>query len=190
MKLIYLNKGECQREKKNIIVKAFLEEKVVVILTDTIYGFSCLFDSKKAIKKINKIKNRKANKQNILLISSINMAAKYCNINSKKEEIKRIWQGKRASSIILESKDKNSTGLALRLPKNDFLIKIIRELKKPIVSTSYNFSGKDLIDINLSEEIFKNRKHKPDLIVNSGSIKKRKASSLIDLRNNKKIIRA
>jgi L-threonylcarbamoyladenylate synthase len=176
----------------NKIVAGLKDKRIIVIQTDTIYGFSCLASSNKAVEKLNKIKKRSKAKSFILLVSSFNMLNKYSYINSwQKNKIKKYWDDKRPTSIILKSKNKLAKNLeiketlAFRLPKSQIFIKMIKRLKEPIVSTSFNFSGEKLIDINQAESIFKNKRYKPDIIINSSKNKNFKASRLINLSNNK-----
>ena len=131
----------------------------------------------------------------LILVSSLAMAKKYSRINKAQNKyLKKIWPG--PVSVVLEKKRglprELSGGLktqAMRLPKNDFLLKIIRKLGAPIISTSLNLSGKaPAKDVRGISRIFK--KEKPDLVVDGGKLKGR-SSKLIDLRDvkNIKIIR-
>lgn len=197
MEIINFDINKIDKNKEKIIIDYFKAGRVLVLLTDTIYGFSCLADNKKAINKIKKIKARDYRKPFILLVSSIKMAEKYCFINKRqKEKLKELWLKKRPTSVILNNRFNLTSSLnqypslALRLPKLDFLVKIIRKLGKPLVSTSFNFSQQELININQAELIFSQRKLKPDLIVKSGKNISLKSSLLIDIRGAKnKIIR-
>jgi len=173
------------------IVNFLNQGKVIVYPTDTIYGLGCLAANKKAIKKIYKIKMREKGRPMLVLVGSLGMAKKYGRINRAQEKyLKKIWPG--PVSVILESRDRLprelSGGLktqAMRLPKNDFLLKIIRKLGVPIVSTSLNLSGQPPVEsVKGVEKIFK--KEKPDLIVDAGR-QKAKPSRLIDLRDIKNI---
>ncbi len=191
-KLEDLNKQEIDK-----IISYLKNDQVIVIQTDTIYGFSVLASSNLAVSRLMKIKKRKKDKSFILLISSLNMLSKFAYINSwQKEKIKYYFKSKRPITVVLESKKKltknleTKNSLAFRLPKSQIFIKIIKRLGEPIVSTSFNFSGQELIDINNVEKIFKAKKYCPDLIVNSNKNKKTKASCLVDIRNDKiKILR-
>ena len=175
---------------------AFLREGAAIAYpTDTVYGLGCMADNKKAVNKIFKIKQRKLDKALLMLVGSVSMAKRYCRISRAQENIlKKYWPGQ--FSFILESRDKlpkdlggKTDTIAVRLPKNDFIVSIIKKIKVPLVSTSLNISGeKPLADVENIENHFK--KHKPDLVVDAGKIKG-KPSTLIDLRDveNIKIIR-
>jgi L-threonylcarbamoyladenylate synthase len=84
-----------------------------------------------------------------------------------------------------ETAPERQGGVAVRLPQNDFLLKIIKRVGHPIISTSLNISGRPhLSSVDKIEKYFK--KHKPDLIVDAGEIKN-KPSRIIDLRYPKKV---
>jgi tRNA A37 threonylcarbamoyladenosine synthetase subunit TsaC/SUA5/YrdC len=72
------------------------------------------------------------------------------------------------------------------LQKRELLTKIIKGIDAPLVSTSLNKSGKeDVYSLEGIEDYFKN--DKPDIVIDAGLIKKRKASRLIDIRDIKNI---
>jgi len=197
MQLIKVNLSKISKKEIGIISDFLRKGKVIIYPTDTIYGIGCLADNKKAIRRIFKIKQKDKNKPLLVLAGSLARAKKYCRIGKKQADyVKKIWPG--PVSVILESRgvlpealtgNKKGAGLGIRLPKNDFLIKILKSVKTPIVSTSANMSGGDPIyDPKYLDKCFK--KEKPDLMVDGGVLKG-KASKLVDLRDmdNIKILR-
>ena len=187
MKKIKINLNKITKQEFDLIVDYLQQGKVIVYPTDTIYGLGCLATDKKAIREIYKIKKRNKKKSMLILASSFNMVKKYCFLSSAQERfLKKIWPG--PVSVILKSRNllpRELTGgkdsMAVRLPKNNFLIKIIRRVGRPIVSTSINISGrKSLIDVDNTEKYF--GAEKPDLVVDAGELKG-KPSRLIDVRD-------
>ncbi len=174
--------------------------QVGVILSDTIYGLSCSINNREAINKIYRIKRRNKNKSFLILISDFKILKRYFLYNEKQESIlKKYWLDikKHPGTFILAPKksltkllDINfNKGVGVRLPKNDFLIKIIRSLNQPIISTSCNLSGQK--NLNNNREIisfFNNISDKPDFLIKFKNIKpKRKASKIFDIRNDENI---
>ncbi|HZJ41104.1 MAG TPA: L-threonylcarbamoyladenylate synthase [Candidatus Saccharimonadales bacterium] len=175
--------------------------KVLILPTDTIYGLSCLATDSEAIEKIFRLKKREPHKPLITLVSSLAMVKRYAYLSKSESEIlNKLWsQDVAPTTVILRAKTKNnlpreiisdSGGISCRLPKSDFLIKIIKRANVPIISTSLNLSGHSpLIAVGELDYVFSG-KNKPDLIVNIGQAKKKKPSRLVDLRGGDlKIIR-
>lgn len=179
-----INPAKTSSALRALIVNYLKSGKIIVYPTDTIYGLGCLATNQKAILKIRRIKKRSVNKPFIILVSSLKMAKDYCYISQKQELIlKKIWQQKRPTSVILRSKNnlpkaiisKNQT-LAVRLPKSNFLRKIIRASGVPLVSTSFNLSGEPVYqEINQALKI-----RGVDLFLDAGHLKQQ-ASKIIDL---------
>ncbi|MDA3840026.1 MAG: L-threonylcarbamoyladenylate synthase [Patescibacteria group bacterium] len=185
------------------ISNAFLEGSVIVYPTDTVYGLGCLATDKKAIRKIEKIKNRFEQKSYILLTKSFCMTKKYAKVSKKQDEFLRsVWVARtngpeinkknanKPTTVILEARPnmlpknalKDGT-LAFRLPKNDFLSKILMIVDLPIVSTSLNISGqKPLSSLDDIETYFR-KTSLPDLVVDAGKISRTKTSEIIDIRD-------
>jgi len=167
--------------------------QIIVLPTDTIYGLSCLADNVRSIKKIYHLKKRDAKKPMSILVGSLEMAKKYVVISERQEKVlKKIWsKSQPPTTVILKNKYKlpreltrNVEGLAVRLPKNKFLIKILEKVDCPLVSTSLNLSGeKEITDLRKLNLTFPKKNNRPDLIIDVGASPQRKASRLIDLRN-------
>jgi L-threonylcarbamoyladenylate synthase len=172
--------------------------QVVVLPTDTIYGLSCLANLVKPIKQIYRIKKRDAKKPLLILVSDLKMAKKYVAISSVQARfLRKVWaKNQPPITVILKHLNKlphelarGSDGLAIRLPKSKFLIKIIKKVDCPLVSTSLNLSGeKNINDFSKLNKYFPRKSNRPDLVIDAGRARKRKPSRLIDLRNEDKPI--
>lgn len=166
--------------------------RVLVLPTDTIYGLSCRADDKKAIKKIFLLKKRDHISALLVLVNSLAMLKKYVFVSSDQvKKIKDYWQnGERPTTVILRHRGLlpkeltgTSDGLALRLPKSKFLIKILGRVGVPLVSTSLNASGeKTITDLSNLLPQFPTAARDLDLVIDSGKSKRRQPSRLIDLR--------
>ena len=199
MKKIKINLNNITKEQINIIAEYFKRGRVIVYPTDTIYGLGCLATNKKAISKIYEIKQRNKNKPLLILASSFTMIKKYCYVSKRQYEyLQTIWFGPPKFSkigarpgpvsVILKKRkllpdelNSGSDSIAARFPKSVFLVKLIKRVGAPIVSTSANISGrKSLSNVDNIEKYF--GANKPDLIVDAGKLK-RKPSKLIDVRD-------
>lgn len=184
-----LKAKELTKEKEYRHLISYLRSgKVVMMPTDTIYGFSCRADDRRAIERIFSIKSRDRGKPLLVLVSSLAMVKRYCHINKKQEiALKKTWQGTRPSSVLLTHRGllppdltAKSSELALRLPKSVFLRKIVRSVGVPLVSTSANISGQELLSEDKARQLFK-KNPRPDLLI-SGGKNSRLASRLIRLK--------
>jgi L-threonylcarbamoyladenylate synthase len=186
---------EINNHDLNSIVTILKQGGVIVYPTDTIYGLGCLASNSRAIKKIKAIKKREASKPLLVLVSSLAMVKKYCYLSRNKELIlKHLWQETRPTSVILEHRNLLSNelvskhdGLAVRLPKSDFLLKIVRRIKEPLVSTSFNLSGEPVLNRVDNLHFNWDKNETPNLIVDGGVVKN-KASRLLDLRSDEILI--
>jgi len=142
-------------ESKDInTAKRIISEGGVVILpTDTIYGFACHPEFKEASDRINRIKGRKIKPFLILDSSEERIRNKYFkqgsytqNIIDKLIEFK-LWPGK--ITVIGEKNKDIKYGsleglekIAVRFTKNELIRKITCSIGSGIISTSCNISGK------------------------------------------------
>lgn len=194
MKFLKVNLNKILPADIKYIADSLNKGEVVVLPTDTIYGLSCLASCEKAIKRIKLLKGNDSKKPLSVLVSDIKMLKKYVLLSKGQEErLQNIWLKKlRPTTVILKHRLKlpkaltgKSDGLAARLPKLDFLIKILEEVKQPIVSTSLNLTGREAInnpkDIS---KFFPLKGKQPDLVVDAGVCRRSKASAILDLRGN------
>lgn len=195
---LYLKPREIGPAIINLIAGSLKIGQVVVLPTDTIYGLSCLADNARAVKKIQLLKKRDSKKPLIVLVSSLNMLKKYVFVSRRQEAaLKKIWAGAaRPTTVILKHRGRlpkeltgDSDGLALRLPKNEFLLKILEKVKRPLISTSLNVSGRENIrNLKFLLHYFPKKWRRPDLVIDIGQCRRRKPSRLIDWRNRDRAV--
>ena len=152
-------------------LRALKDEKLVILPTDTIYGFSGIFPS--TSNKIADIKGRDLNKPFIALVSSIDDIFKYSCTSVPKKILELL-----PAPITLILKLNSGGNQAFRYPNDIWLKKLISNLGAPIFSTSVNYSGRPAI--TSIQEIIKEFEDKVELIVNDGNLEN-KASTIIDL---------
>lgn len=177
----------------NLVAGSLKIGQILVLPTDTIYGLSCLADNTSAIKRIFQLKKRDPKKPLIVLAGSLAMLKNYVFISkSQALFLKRVWfEGSRPTTVILRHRGHlpreltgNSDGLAVRLPKSKFLIKILKKVGKPLVSTSLNLSGQaNIPDLKSLLHHFPHKQQRPDLVVDFGKCRGLRPSRLIDLRD-------
>lgn len=115
--------------------------------TDTIWGIGCDATNEKAINKIYKLKKRPENKSLIILLDDEKKLTDYVKtipdialdlINSIDKPVTIIYPN---SKNLPKNVVGDDNSIAIRLVKNEFCKRLIREFGKPIVSSSANVSG-------------------------------------------------
>lgn len=135
-----LSKSDPQSSEQ--VVKALKNNQVVIIPTDTVYGFSGVVPETDAV--IRKIKGRAETKPFIQLIASPEDITKYTDQEIPADLLSK-WPG--ALTIIV----RNKSGMmqettAYRCPGDEWLRRIIAEAGCPVYSTSVNRSGSPVLD--------------------------------------------
>ena len=160
--------------KSNISQK--IQTKIFIYPTDTIYGLGCDAEDREKVKKIRLIKKRDE-KPFSVIAPSLNWIKKNCQVNF---EIEKYLPG--PYTLILKKKNpeflkhvSKTEYLGVRIPNHPF-IKILQKTKKPIVTTSVNFSGEK--PANSVKEINKKILKKVDFIIDGGKLSG-KASKII-----------
>ncbi|MBQ8650947.1 MAG: threonylcarbamoyl-AMP synthase [Alphaproteobacteria bacterium] len=180
LKTRYLNVNNIDIDK---LANDIRNGKIVVMPTDTVYGIMAIHNDFKAINKIYSIKQRSKEKPFIILVSGIEMATKIANIRkSDKNKISELWQeGNSPTTVILKRLDSTTETIALRKPNYQILLELITKLNVPLVSTSANLSGKNILQ-NF-DEIKTTFNGKVEIIVD-GPTQSSKPSTIIDFANN------
>ncbi|MCD8453859.1 threonylcarbamoyl-AMP synthase [Tenacibaculum finnmarkense] len=127
---------------------AFLKTgKTILYPTDTVWGIGCDATNIEAVQKVYQLKNRAESKSLIILVDSVEMLKNYVEVLPKLA-IQLIENAKKPTTIIYPNPKnlaKNTIAsdntIAIRIPKDDFCLQLIKAFGKPIVSTSANISG-------------------------------------------------
>jgi L-threonylcarbamoyladenylate synthase len=133
------------------VAKAFkiLQEGGIILYpTDTIWGIGCDATNTEAVQKIYRLKQRDEAKSMIILVDTENKLESYVSdvnplaydlIEYAENPLTLIMPGAKNISPALIAAD-GSVGI--RVTSHDFCKQVIQRLRKPLVSTSANISGK------------------------------------------------
>ncbi len=121
---------------------------VILYPTDTIWGLGCDPTNESAIAAIYNIKARDPLKSMIVLANSIEMIKNY--VYEIPDEALTLIEVSDKPLTIIYPRAKNLSpnicatdgSIGIRIPKDEFCLKLIEEFGKPIVSTSANTSGR------------------------------------------------
>ncbi len=121
--------------------------KLILYPTDTVWGLGCDATNGDAVSKIFQLKNREESKSLVVLVNSIEMLKEYVEKLPEKA-IKILQTAENPTTIIYKNPKgfaKNTIAsddtIAVRIPKHQYCLNLIREFGKPIISTSANISG-------------------------------------------------
>ncbi len=196
MKTLIKNKND--QESIKTTADTLKNGGIVIIPTDTVYGFSGIVDLKNASSnfetdaKIRTIKGRAETKPLIQLIARPEDLRLYTD-DEIPDSLLSKWPG--ALTIIVHTKKDSPLAehtaiptIAFRCPGDEWLRKIIAECGAPIFSTSVNRSGQPVFDT--TNAITTEFQNEVDLIIEDGDKKGALPSTLVALENGEvKILR-
>lgn len=136
------------REEVAKALKVIQDGGIILYPTDTIWGIGCDATNTEAIKKIYQLKQRDESKSMIILLDNDNKLASYVRdipemaydlIEFAENPLTLILSGARNVSPALINADGS---IGIRIVKHPFCEQLIQRLRKPLVSSSANISGK------------------------------------------------
>jgi len=131
------------REALNVLRKG----GTILYPTDTIWGIGCDATNPESVDKIYKIKKRDPQKSMLILVSDIFMAERY--LDELPDIAEQLFEASDTPlTLILDGAINLANNLpaengsiGIRIPDDPFCQELIHQFRKPIVSTSANFSG-------------------------------------------------
>lgn len=176
------------------VVEVLKNGGLIIYPTDTVYGVGCDITNTKALEKVAKLKNIKLEKANLSFIcydlSHISDYVKQLDTSTFKL-LKRALPG--AYTFILPGSNalpkvfKNKKTVGIRVPNNNIIRAIVKELGNPIISTSIH-DDDDIIEYSTDPElIFEKWQNKVDMVIDGG-YGNNIPSTIIDLSEGEPII--
>lgn len=132
----------------NHFVESLKKGGTILYPTDTIWGIGCDATNEEACQKIINLKNRPQETSFIILVDSFQMVERYVPdfhqvcyelADSADKPLTIIYPNSRNLAPSVIAKDGT---VGIRITKDVNCIKLIKALKKPLLSTSANLSGK------------------------------------------------
>ncbi len=129
-------------------LKVLQDGGIILYPTDTIWGIGCDATNTEAVKKIYSLKQRDESKSMIILLDNDNKLLSYIRevpeltydlIEFAENPLTLILSGAKNISPALINSDGS---IGIRVVKQEFCQQLIQRLRKPLVSTSANISGK------------------------------------------------
>lgn len=183
--------SEVTAEELEKAVNAIEKGALAVLPTDTVYGVGTGAFCEESILKIYQLKQRPTDTPFQILTGSVEQAREVACFSEQAEKCAHhFWPG--ALTMIMPPKEKGRAltrgfeGLGIRVPKNDFLVKLLNRLAGPMACTSANVHGQPtLLD---EKNILETFNGKVDFIFLGGTLSP-VASSVINLMGTPTLIR-
>ncbi len=155
------------------VVEELQRGALIVYPTDTVYGLGCDILAKKAIERIYLVKRLDKAKSLSFLCSDLSHISEYARVSDFAYRVMKhlipgpytfVLPATRQVPKMLESKRKT---VGIRVPDHPITQAVIRELGRPIVTTSVNPEGSEVMlnDPMEIEEFFGNQL---DLVIDAG----------------------
>lgn len=170
---IYEDKPNEAAVKK--VVEILRNGGLVIYPTDTVYGLGCDITNLKALEKVAKIKGIKLEKANLSFIcSDLSHLSDYVKQidTSTFKLLKRALPG--AYTFILPGNNdlpkvfKNKKTVGIRVPDNNIIRAIVKELGNPIISTSIH-DDDEIVEYSTDPElIFEKWQNQVDAVIDGG----------------------
>lgn len=120
---------------------------VVAFPTDTVYGLGVMWDDEEALCRLKLSKGRPENKPIPMMISSIQQIHQVAYMDEKAEQLAHHFMPGGFTMILRKKEDipdsvtNGFQTIALRMPDDSFILKLIQKIGKPLLVTSANLSG-------------------------------------------------
>ncbi|MBI5229320.1 threonylcarbamoyl-AMP synthase [Candidatus Micrarchaeota archaeon] len=189
-------KMENNREKqvKTIEIAASIVKRdgVIVFPTETAYGLGADATSDAAVKKVFELKVRPPEKGIPVIVSDLFMIKEYASLSSIAEHLVKSFTPGPLTLVVDQREGKfprelSQSGIAFRVPGNDFLRALVSGCETPLTSTSANISGEP--PLYKIDEVIKLFDGKVDLILDQGNLPPIFPSTIIDVRGEPKLLR-
>ncbi|MDD2557030.1 MAG: L-threonylcarbamoyladenylate synthase [Desulfuromonadaceae bacterium] len=144
--MLSINPENPQQRLLDRVVECLRQDGVIVYPTDTTYGIGCDIYNKKGIERIYQIKQRDKRKPFSFICPDLATITNYANVSNFAFKImKRHLPG--PYTFVLEA-TREVPGLlvtrqrtvGVRMPDNQIVLEIVRQLEHPLVTTSVNIT--------------------------------------------------
>jgi L-threonylcarbamoyladenylate synthase len=140
--------------------KLILNGEIIIYPTDTLYGLGVDATNKNAINKLNQLKGRIAPLS--IIVNSEEMIKKYIDLKfSFKEDLNKYLPGpftillNNFNNILPDELSQGTNKIGVRIPNSSFILKVVRNINRPIVTTSVNYHNmKPLNNVDMINKQF------------------------------------
>jgi len=172
--LVSINSQTPQLRQVNRVVESLKQGGVIAYPTDTIYGIGCDIFNRKGVRKIYQIKQRDPRKPFSFICADLSDVSNYAQVSNFAYKIMRrhlpgpftfVLEATRAVPDLLTTRQKT---VGIRIPDNPIALSIVKELGHPLVTTSVNISGENVMNdpLDIEEQLGRSL----DMVVDGGIV--------------------
>ena len=180
------------KEEINAVADALQNHKIIALPTDTVYGVGVMYGDLKNLQRLKNAKHRPETKPIPMMVSSIEHMEQVAVVDERVKKIaEHFLPG--ALTLVLRVKEEvpaeYTNGLetiAVRIPEEPFILKVIDVLNTPLLVTSANQSGAKTA--LTSDDVFEQLPDIDGIVL--GTCRALQASTIVDCTQEKlKILR-
>lgn len=177
------------------VVDVLEDGGIVVYPTDTVYAIGCDIRAKKSIEKIARLKGfNPDNPEMSLIFNNMSQLSEYTVIrdNSLFKLLKRNLPGPFTFIVPANNqiprlfKNKKKT-VGIRIPDNNIVLDIVKELGRPIITTSIHDQDEIIEYTTDPELIYEKYKDFADVVINGG-YGRNEASTIVDCTGEEAVV--
>ena len=148
------------KEDIQAVVKQLKQKKVIAFPTDTVYGLGVIYDEE-ALAALKYSKGRPENKPISTMVGSLAQMEEIAVLNEEAKKLAAAFMPG-AFTMILKKKDSvadfvtnGMETIGIRMPQDDFVLELLRQVGSPMLVTSANLSGEatGLVDVQVLSQL-------------------------------------
>ncbi|PWL65540.1 MAG: threonylcarbamoyl-AMP synthase [Amedibacillus dolichus] len=148
------------KEDIQAVVKQLKQKKVIAFPTDTVYGLGVIYDEE-ALAALKYSKGRPENKPIPTMVGSLAQMEEIAVLNEEAKKLVAAFMPG-AFTMILKKKDSvadfvtnGMETIGIRMPQDDFVLELLRQVGSPMLVTSANLSGEatGLVDVQVLSQL-------------------------------------
>lgn len=148
------------KEDIQAVVKQLKQKKVIAFPTDTVYGLGVIYDEE-ALAALKYSKGRPENKPIPTMVGSLAQMEEIAVLNEEAKKLAAAFMPG-AFTMILKKKDSvadfvtnGMETIGIRMPQDDFVLELLRQVGSPMLVTSANLSGEatGLVDMQVLSQL-------------------------------------
>ena len=148
------------KEDIQAVVKQLKQKKVIAFPTDTVYRLGVIYDEE-ALAALKYSKGRPENKPIPTMVGSLAQMEEIAVLNEEAKKLAAAFMPG-AFTMILKKKDSvadfvtnGMETIGIRMPQDDFVLELLRQVGSPMLVTSANLSGEatGLVDVQVLSQL-------------------------------------